>query len=134
MLGLTRKTRMDRVKDALSEALAYTDEIVRDERLRAHLRSAVDHGTEAGNRLVASIAEGSATSRLTSDAKLRKSLRALVDDLESAGERVRRERSHGVRNALLITAGTGATLATVPSIRRWVASRSGGPSADAIAA
>ena len=123
MLGLTRQSRMEKVKDALGEAVTYTDELIRDERLRSHARSAVDHGAAATDRLRQNIGPGNITSRLAADKKLRKNLRALLDDLDRASERVRRRRSHRVRNALLIVAGTGAAVAVVPNARRWVADR-----------
>jgi hypothetical protein len=131
MLGLTRKSRMERVKDALRDAISYTDELARDERLRSDIRSAIGHGAEARDRVRADIADGRVTSRLAEDKKLRKNLRALLEDLESAGERARRKRTHRVRNALLIAAGTGAAVVAVPSARRWISSRNGHVSAEA---
>ena len=123
MLGLTRQSRMEKVKDALAEVVTYTDELVRDERLRSHVRSAVDHGAAATGRLRHDIGAGNVTSRLAADKKLRKNLRALLDDIDRAGDRLRRKRTHRVRNALLIVAGTGAAVAVVPNARRWVADR-----------
>jgi hypothetical protein len=121
MLGLTRRSRMEKVKGALTEAVAFTDELIRDRRLRSDVRSAVDHGAVATDRVRRNIGVGSITSRLAADKKLRRSLRALLDDLDSAGERIRRKPTHRVRNALLIVAGSGAAVAVVPNARRWVA-------------
>jgi hypothetical protein len=123
MLGLTRQSRIEKVKDAVREAVSYTDELIRDERLRSHVRSAVDHGAVATERVRADIGAGNITSRLAADKKLRKNLRALIDDIDRANERVRRKRTHRVRNALLIVVGTGAAVAVVPNARRWVADR-----------
>ena len=36
MLSLTTKSRTEKVKDALSDVISYTDEIVRDKRLRSN--------------------------------------------------------------------------------------------------
>lgn len=119
MFGRTRQSRMEKVKDALGEAIAYTDDLVRDERLRSYVRSAVDHGALATKRLGH---DGNFSSRLVADKKLRKHLQALLDDLERVGDRVRRKRSHRVRNALLIVVGSGAVVAAVPA-RRWVVDR-----------
>lgn len=121
MFGRTRQGRMEKVKDALGEAVAYTDDLVRDERLRSHVRSAVDHGSSATGRLRHDISAGNFSSRLAADKKLRKNLRALLDDLDRASDRLRRKQSHRVRNAFLIVAGTGAAVAVVPNARRWVA-------------
>ena len=134
MIGLTRQSRMQKVKGALGEVASYTDELIRDERLRSDVRSVFGHGAEATDRVRADIGAANITSRLAADKKLRKNLRALLDDLESAGERVRRKRTHRVRNALLIVAGTGAAVVAVPNARRWVAdhipSQNGGMRAD----
>jgi uncharacterized NAD-dependent epimerase/dehydratase family protein len=134
MLGLTRKTRMERVKDALTDAISYTDELVRDDRLRSDIRSAISHGADARDRLRDDISDGRVTTRLAEDKKLRKHLRALLEDLESASERMRRKRTHRVRNALLIVAGTGAAIVVVPNARRWITSRNGTATAEPIAA
>jgi len=91
MLSLTAKTQIDKARHALRDAVAYADEVVRDERLRADIRAAVGHGTKASDRLRKEIDAGGISARLTSDAKLRKNLRAMLDDLDSAGQRMRRE-------------------------------------------
>lgn len=139
MLGLTRQSRMEKAKDALREAVSYTDGLMRDERLRSHVRSAVDHGAVATERVRADIGAGNITSRLAADKKLRKNLRALIDDIDRANDRLRRKRTHRVRNALVIVAGTGVAVAVVPNARRWVAehmpaSRNGGMPAEALTA
>jgi hypothetical protein len=123
MLSLTRQSRMEKAKDVLREAVSYTEGLVRDERLRSHVRSAVDHGAVATERVRADIGAGNITERLAADKKLRKNLRALIDDIDRASDRVRRKRSHRVRNAVLVVAGTGAAVAVVPNARRWVADR-----------
>ena len=116
MFGRTRQSRMEKARDALREAVDYADDLVQDKRLRSHVRSAVDHGASATKRLRH---DGHFSSRLAGDKKLRKHLQALLDDIERVGDRVRRKRSHRVRNALLIVAGSGAVVAAVPA-RRWV--------------
>ena len=119
MFGRTRQSRREKLRDALREAVVYTDDLVQDKRLRSHVRSAVDHGALATKRLHH---DGNFNSRLAADKKLRKHLQALLDDIERVGDRVRRKRSHRVRNALLIVAGSGAVVAAVPA-RRWVVDR-----------
>ena len=110
---------MERVRDALREAVDYTDDLVQDKRLRSDVRSAVGHGALATKRIRQ---DGNFSSRLAADKKLRKHLQALLDDIERVGDRVRRKRSHRVRNTLLIVAGSGAVVAAVPA-RRWVVDR-----------
>ncbi len=134
MLGLTTKSRSEKVKEALTDTISYTEEIARDKRLRSNLRSAAAHGAKVRDRFRMNIRDGLSASRLANDKKLRKHVRALLDDLESAGGRVRRKRSHRVRNAFLVVAGTGAAIVAVPNTRRWIASRNGGVDADAVTA
>jgi signal transduction protein with GAF and PtsI domain len=119
MFRLRRKTRTEKVTEALKEAASYTDRLVRDRRLRADLRAAVDHGALATLLVRRDVRSSRSASRLASDARLRKSLRAVVDDLESAAGRVRRKRkTHRVRNAFLIVGGTGAAVVAATQGRR----------------
>jgi hypothetical protein len=122
MFGL-RRSRTERVRAALKEALSYTDELLRDERLRADVRSAVGHGVVATDRAREASGLSGLTARLAADKELRRNLRSLLDDVDSVGERVRRKTSHRLRNALIVIGGSGAILAAVPSARRWATSR-----------
>jgi hypothetical protein len=134
MLGLTSKSRSEKVKEALTDAISYTEEIARDKRLRSNLRSAAAHGAKVRDRFRTNVRDGLSTSRLANDKKLRKHLRALLDDLESVGDRVRRKRSHRVRNAFLVIAGTGAAVVAVPNARRRISFRNGSAQADDVTA
>jgi hypothetical protein len=118
MIGL-RKSRMERVKEALKAASSYTDVMVHDERLRSDMRSAVGHGAIATDRMRQDSGLSGLGARLATDRKLHKNLRSMLHDLDSAGRRVRRKRDHRVRNALLIIGGSGVALAAVPNARRW---------------
>ena len=46
MLGITKESRTEKTKRTTQDVVSYLQEIVRDERLRAHLRAAIDHGAE----------------------------------------------------------------------------------------
>ena len=122
MVSLTRNSQMDKAKETLRDVLSYTDEVIRDERLRADIRAAVGHGSKAGDRVKKVVnAGGAITPRLAADKKLRKDLRRMLDDLDSASERIRRKKSHRARNALLIVASAaGAALVVIPSVRQWL--------------
>ena len=126
MLSLTPKTQIDKAKQALRDAVAYADEVVRDERLRADIRAAVGHGTKASDRLKKEIDAGGISARLMSDAKLRKNLRAMLDDLDSAGQRMRRKKGHRARSVLLVIAGAGAVVAAISGLRHVLAHRTPG--------
>jgi hypothetical protein len=121
MVSLTRDSQMDKAKETLRDLVSYADEVMRDQRLRADIRAAVGHGSNAGNRVKKDVDAGAITTRLAADKKLRKDLRRMLDDLDSASERIRRKKSHRARNVLLIVASAGAVLAVIPSVRQWLA-------------
>lgn len=124
MLRLRRKTKSERVAEALKDAAAYTDRIARDKHLRRDLRAAVDHGAIATMLVRRDVRNSRGASRLAADARLRKSLRALVEDLESATDRItRKKKSHRVRNVLLVVGGTGAAVAAAAKGRHLIQSR-----------
>jgi hypothetical protein len=122
MLSLTRETQLDKAKKTLREVVSYADQIARDERLRADIRSAAAHGAKASERVKKDV-DGGISTRLAADRKLRRNLRAMLDDLDSASDRVRRRNSHRVRNALLMLVGAAAALVAVPRIRLWLSDR-----------
>lgn len=123
MLRLRRKTRTEKMAEALKEAAAYTERLAHDRRLRSDLRSAMAHGALATMLVRRDVRSSRGASRLAADARLRKSLRALVDDMASATDRVRpRRKTHRVRNVLLVVGGTGAAVAAATKGRRWVSS------------
>lgn len=135
-MSVFRKSRMERVQEILKSAASYTEDVLRDERLRSNIRSAAGHAAVAAERVREDSGLSGFAARVERDRQLRKNLRSLLDDLDSAGERVRRKKQHRVRTALLIIGGTGVTLAAIPNTRRWVAghvlaSDNGGPSAVA---
>jgi uncharacterized membrane protein len=132
MKGL-EKSRKVKVKDALREAVSYADDLIRDERLRSDLRSAITHGAVATHRVREASGLSGATARVVTDRELRESLRSLLDDLDDAGNRVRRKRSHRLRNAALLVGG-GAVLVALPRARRWVPKQLRVPHKRALAA
>ena len=123
MLGITQESRTEKAKRTTQDVVSYLREIVRDERLRADMRAAIDHGAEASNRVKKAIEADGMTTRLAADRKLRKNLRAMLDDLDDAGDRVRRKKTHRVRNALVILAGGVTALLALPKIRLWLTER-----------
>jgi hypothetical protein len=120
MLSLTRETQLDKAKKTLREVVSYADQVARDERLRADIRSAAGHGAKASERVKKDLDGGGISTRLAADKKLRRNLRAMLDDLDSASDRVRRRNSHRVRNVLLVLVGAAAVLVAVPKIRLWL--------------
>jgi hypothetical protein len=120
MFGLNRRSRAEKVKDALLSAASFADGALRDRSLRADLRSAGDHGAVVAERVRKDAGLSSLVIRLADDKKLRKHLKALLDDLDSASDRIRGRKTHRLRNVLLI-AGVGSLIVAVPDLRRWVA-------------
>jgi hypothetical protein len=120
---VTKETQLDKAKKTLREVVSYADQIARDERLRADIRSAAGHGAKARERVRKDVDGGGIPSRLAADKKLRRNLRAMLDDLDNASERVRRKNSHRVRNVLLMLASAAAALVAVPKIRLWLSDR-----------
>ena len=119
MLSL-RKSRTEKATEALKEVVASANELLRDERLRSDLQSALAHGARATGRARQDADLSGMTERLTSDKKLRKNVRAMIEDLDRAGDRVRRRDSHRARNVLLLVGGSGVALAAIPATRRWI--------------
>ena len=123
MLTLTKETQLDRAKKTLREVVSYTDQIARDERVRADIRSAAGHGAKASERVRKDLDGGGISSRLVADKKLRRNLRAMLDDLDKASGRVRRKNSHRARNVVLMLVGAVAALTVVPKVRRRLSDR-----------
>jgi signal transduction protein with GAF and PtsI domain len=126
MLGITKESRTEKAKKTTQELISYLQEIVRDERLRADMKGAVDHGAEASKRVKKAVKADGMTARLAADRKLRKNLRAMLDDLDDAGDRVRRAKNHRLRNALLMLTGAVAALLALPKIWPWLTERASG--------
>jgi hypothetical protein len=122
MFGLHRKSRAEKVKEALLSAASYADGALRDTSLHDDLRSAGDHGAVAMRRMRKNVGMSSLVIRLVEDKKLRKHMRAMLDDLDSAGDRIRGRKRHRLRNVLLL-AGVGSAVVAIPDVRRWVSAR-----------
>jgi uncharacterized membrane protein len=116
VLGLGKR-QMEKV----NAVVKYADDLLRDERLRSDVRSAVGHGAGATRRVRKISGPSRVAQQLTADHELRENLRALLEDVDRVGGRVRRRTSHRLRNLLLVAGGSGAVLAAVPSARRWAA-------------
>jgi len=120
MLGRTKESQIEKATNMMRDVVKYAHEVAQDQRLRADVRAALDHGTTAGQRLKKDIDKGNLHTRLAADKKLRKSLRAMLDDLDHAGSRIRRKRSHRIRNAALVIAGAVGAALAFPRVRPWL--------------
>jgi len=98
------------VKEHAGAASEFAAQLARDKKFRKQLSSAAKHGSRAKQRVVRQIGSLSLVRRLATDAELRAEVQQMTDDLQAAWERVqsKRNRSHGLRNTLLL-AGLGGT-------------------------
>ena len=121
MLGRTKESQMDKATTMMRDVVKYAHDVAQDQRLRADFRAALDHGSQANDRLKKDIRAGSIYTRLAADKKLRKNLRAMLDDLDHAGGRMRRgRRSHRIRNAVMVLAGAVGAALAFPRVRPWL--------------
>jgi len=130
MLGRTKESQMDRATNMMRDVVKYTQATAQDQRLRADLRAALNHGSKASDQLKKDIRAGSIYTRLAADKNLRKNLREMLDDLDDAGRRMRRGRSHRIRNALVVLAGAVAAALAFPRVRPWIEERASGHRRD----
>jgi hypothetical protein len=131
---MLHKSRNEKVKKALNDAMSYAGEMAEDDELRDALRSAVTHGTLAMRRLRDDSRVVGVSSRLADDREFRRSLQAALDDLERAAKRARNRSTHRLRKALLVLSGGVAIVAAVPAARAWHDRAARGPAADSTSA
>jgi len=98
------------VREHAGAASEFAAQLARDKKFRKQLSSAAKHGSRAKQRVMRQIGSLSLVRRLATDAELRAEVQQMTDDLQAAWERVqsKRNRSHGLRNTLLL-AGLGGT-------------------------
>ena len=121
MLGRTKESQIEKTTNMMRDVVKYAHDVAQDQRLRADVRAALDHGSAASERLKKDIDKGNIYTRLAGDKKLRKSLRAMLDDIDHARGRMRPRRSHRIRNAVLVIAGAVGAALVFPRVRPWVA-------------
>ena len=107
MLG---RSTMAAVREHAGSASELAAQLARDKKFRKQLGGAAKHGSRAKQRVVRQIGSLSLVRRLATDAELHAEVQQMTNDLQAAWERLqsKRDRSHGLRNTLLI-AGLGGT-------------------------
>jgi uncharacterized membrane protein len=116
MLGRT-KGMAGAATDAIDGISPYVDQLAHDEKLRGRLLAAVTATAAARKRAKRQAGLYGVVSRLASDRVLRAQVAEVVMQLQQARGRVRKNRSHKLRNGMLLLAGGGALVAAVPSLR-----------------
>jgi uncharacterized membrane protein len=106
------RTTMAAVREDAGAVSALAARLARDKKFRKHISGAAKHGSRAKQRVVRQIGSLSLVRRLATDAELRTEVQQMTDDLQAAWERLRaeRNRSHSLRNTLLL-AGLGGGVA-----------------------
>jgi uncharacterized membrane protein len=112
---------MATVREHAGAASELAAQLARDKKFHKQLSSAAKHGSRAKQRVVRQIGSLSLVKRLATDAELRAEVQQMTDDLQAAWERLqsKRNRSHGLRNALLLAGLGGGALA----LRKRLASK-----------
>jgi uncharacterized membrane protein len=116
MLGRT-KGMAGAAGDAIGGMSPYVDQLAHDEKLRGRLLAALTATAAARKRAKRQAGLYGAVSRLASDRVLRAQVAEVVLQLQEARGRVRKNRSHKLRNGMLLLAGGGMLVAAMPSLR-----------------
>jgi uncharacterized membrane protein len=114
-----KRTKTQALKDNAASATELASALVKDQRFRKELISAVAHGALARRRAARRIGFIAAVTRLSNDPKIKGELRKMSKSLDKAWGRVEKKRSHKLRNVIVVT-GVGGAVAFVPPIRRFV--------------
>jgi uncharacterized membrane protein len=114
------------VADAADAAIEYVDPLVKDERLREKLATAIVAGAAARNRMRKQTGLIGLARRLAADQVLRAQLAEMAVALDAAQKRAKKARGHRRRNTILFVSGVGMTVAAIPALRSKVRSIRGG--------
>ena len=109
---MLERSRTAGVREQAVAATRLAAQLARDRKFRKQLIGIAKHGLRAKQRVVRQIGLVSLAARLATDAELRAEMQQMTRDLRAAWERlqVKRTRSHGLRNTLLV-AGLGGGVA-----------------------
>jgi hypothetical protein len=123
-----RKDATAVASDALDGASPYIDQLVHDDKLRERLYAAITAGAAARKRARRQVGLLGLATRLGSDPVLRSQVAEAVSQLQKAKGRIEKNRSHKLRNIMLLLTGAGLVVAAVPSLRDAVLDKvMGGP-------
>ena len=120
-----RKDAAAAASDALDTVSPYVDQLAHDEKLRERLVAAISAGAAARKRAQRQTGLLGLATRLATDPVLRAQVGEATSQLQKANSRLKKHKSHKVRNAMLLLAGAGAVIATVPTLRETIMSKLG---------
>src|SRR4051812_23938152 len=114
------RTRTDKVKDNASAAADLAAALAKDKKFRKQLLGATQHGYRAKQRLAARVGIVAALARIAADDELRSEARQMTTNLQAAWSRLERQRSHRLRNMILLVLGAAgaAAAAKLPQTRQ----------------
>lgn len=119
-----RRSRAKSIKENAVSVSELARQLAGDKRFRKRLRSAFDHGSEAGRRTRGSLGLKGTITRLASDERLLAELKGARDDLQRTYARIEaKRRSHKLRNFTLLAAL--ASIAGLPQLRNRLAAAIG---------
>ena len=112
------RSRTHEVKERAATASGLAAALAKDKKFRKELIGAARHGARARQRAAERIGMLGVAGRLATDAELRAEIQQMTRDLQDAWNRLdsKRQKSHGMRNALLVLVAVGGGSAVV--IRR----------------
>lgn len=112
------RTKTDAVKANVISGKELAAALARDRRFRKHLVAALGHGELARRRAARQVTAAAMLARLAADEDLRRELATATKNLQQAWARVERQRSHRLRNTMLVLGGAAAVAALVQSRER----------------
>src|SRR3954463_8108471 len=117
-----RQSKTAKLKGSAASASDFASSLAKDKKFRKELLSAISHGTIAQRRAARKVGFYAAMLRLKNDPKLRREVAKMVTSLDKAWGRVEKQRSHKLRNTMLLLGlgGAAAAAASRPEVRNKV--------------
>src|SRR3954469_1058420 len=117
-----RQSKTAKLKGSAASASDFASSLAKDKKFRKELLSAISHGTIAQRRAARKVGFYAAMLRLKNDPKLRREVSKMVTSLDKAWGRVEKQRSHKLRNTMLLLGlgGAAAAAASRPEVRNKV--------------
>jgi uncharacterized membrane protein len=110
---MLRGSKLASLREHAGAASEFAAQLARDKKFRKHLSSAAEHGSRAKQHVAGQLGSLSLVRRLATDAELHAEVQQMTNDLQAAWVRLqsKRNRSHSLRNALLLAGFAGGALA-----------------------
>jgi hypothetical protein len=117
----------DKVADAAESVKPYVDRVLRDEKFRDDVKSALDSARTLYSELIGGRGVVPVATRLATDKDIQDELRSAIADLKSATSRVQGKADHTGRNSVLLLFGIAIGVlfnpVTGPQTRKYLSDR-----------